>query len=126
MLALITSNVEHLMKKIKLMIRSLVLLLGISINVTGSAQDWKNPEAPFDARKLMTEKTTITWRRVDVNDVQKTCEAESRKRGLGGFGYRVYACSFWEGDRCDIFTSKTPTLHDLGHETRHCFQGAFH
>ena len=114
------------MKTIKLMIRSLALLLGLSINVTGSAQDWKNPEAPFDARKVMNEKTIITWRRVDVNDVQKTCEAESRKRGLGGFGYRVYACSFWEADRCDIFTSKTPTLHDLGHETRHCFQGAFH
>ena len=88
------------------------------------AQDWKNPEAKFDARKLMTEKSTVNWRRVD--DVQKTCEAESRKRGFNGFGYRINACSFWVGDRCDIFTSKTPTTHDLGHEIRHCFQGAFH
>jgi len=111
---------------LKLICKLLALVLGISLGSASAAQDWKNPEASFDARKLMTEKNTITWRRVDVNDVQKTCEAESRKRGLGGFGYRVYACSFWEGNRCDIFTSKTPTLHDLGHETRHCFQGNFH
>ena len=110
----------------KLIINALVLLLGISVGTASSAQDWKNPEAPFDARKLMNEKNTITWRRVDASDVQKTCEAESRKRGLGGFGYRVYACSFWYGDRCDIFTRKTPTLHDLGHEMRHCFQGNYH
>lgn len=108
-------------------VRKYLLLLVLALpSISSFAQDWKNPEAPFDARTVMYEKITLTWRRVDVNDVQKTCEAESRKRGLGGFGYRVYACSFWEGDRCDIFTSKTPTLHDLGHETRHCFQGAFH
>jgi hypothetical protein len=108
----------------KLFYQSLLLMLGILIAATSAAQDWKNPEAPFDARKVMNEKIVLTWRRVD--DVQKTCEAESKKRGLGGFGYRVYACSFWEADRCDIFTSKTPTTHDLGHETRHCFQGNFH
>ena len=91
---------------------------------TATADNWKDPEAKFDARKLMTEKTTITWQRVD--NVQSVCEAESRKRGLGGFGYSVYACAFWEQNTCTIITSKRPTLHDLGHETRHCFQGAFH
>ena len=108
-------------------IYKVILLLFFTLaSISSFAQDWKNPEVPFDAITVLNEKLKITWRRVDANDVQKTCEAESRKRGLGGFGYRVYACSFWEGDRCDVFTSKTPTLHDLGHETRHCFQGAFH
>jgi hypothetical protein len=74
--------------------------------------------------RLDIDPATITWQRVD--NVQKVCEAESRKRGLGGFGYSVYACAFWEQNTCTIITSKRPTLHDLGHETRHCFQGAFH
>ena len=111
------------MKKKRINILSLIIFF-MSVTNASFAQDWKNPEAKFDARKLMTEKSTVNWRRVD--DVQKTCEAESRKRGFNGFGYRINACSFWEGDRCDIFTSKNPTTHDLGHEIRHCFQGAFH
>ena len=88
------------------------------------AQDWKNPEAKFDASTLMTSKTTISWFRVD--NVQATCEKESRKRNLGGFGYAISACSFWQGDNCQIFTGKKTTMHELGHETRHCFQGNFH
>lgn len=88
------------------------------------AQDWKNPEAKFDASKLMTSKTTVSWFRVD--NVQATCEKESRKRNLGGFGYAISACSFWQGDNCQIFTGKKTTMHELGHETRHCFQGNFH
>jgi hypothetical protein len=112
------------MKRSKYSYVVVFVFIGMFFSIKSQAQDWKNPEAKFDARKLMTEKSTISWRRVD--DVQKTCEAESRKRGFSGFGYRVNACSFWEGGRCDIFTSKSPTTHDLGHETRHCFQGAFH
>lgn len=104
--------------------KALVVLLAV-VSLTATAkEDWSNPEAKFDAKNLMTEKTTITWQRVD--NVQASCETESKKRRLGGFGYTVYACSFWEGNTCTIITSKKPTLHDLGHETRHCFQGAFH
>jgi hypothetical protein len=100
-----------------------ILLAVISLSATAK-EDWANPEKPFNARTLNTEKSTITWLRVD--NVQASCEAESKKRRMGGFGHRVYACAFWENNTCTIITSKTPTLHDLGHETRHCFQGNFH
>ena len=100
-----------------------VILIVVSLSAMAK-EDWANPEAPFNARTVNTEKSIVTWLRVDK--VQSTCEAESRKRKLGGFGYTVYACSFWEANTCTIITSKTPTLHDLGHEMRHCFQGSFH
>ncbi len=89
-----------------------------------SAGDWHDPEAKFDAHSRFTSKTLVTW--VLADDVQKICEIESRKRGLGGFGYGVDACAFWASGHCTVVTSAKPTLHQLGHEIRHCFSGPFH
>jgi len=86
--------------------------------------DFRNPESRFDATKLNTNQTTITWR--VVYNVQAACEQESRKLGNGGFGYAVDACSFWTGNACTIITNRKATMHELGHETLHCFQGSFH
>ena len=86
--------------------------------------NWANPNAKFDTANNFTFKTTITHRPVD--NVQKACDAESRKRGYGGFGYGVDACSFWDDNTCTIITSKKTTTVILGHELRHCLQGAFH
>jgi hypothetical protein len=108
----------------KYILKFILIFISMMIVGTSNSEDWKNPNAKFDARKLMTNTSHITWHRVD--HVQKTCERESKKRGFGGFNYPVYACSFWDNKTCDIFTSKTPTLHDVGHEVRHCFQGNFH
>ena len=88
------------------------------------ADNWKDPNARFSTKKNFTNQSTITWNPVD--NVQATCEAESRKRGLGGFGYPVEACSFWTGNSCIIITSKNPTNFTIGHEARHCFQGNYH
>lgn len=83
-----------------------------------------DPTRPFDTRANYTNQSTITWRPVD--DVQKACEAESRKRGFKGFGYGVQACSFFDGNQCTIITGKITNMHSLGHEVRHCFQGNWH
>lgn len=97
------------------------------------AGGWPASAAPtkplaFSAKKLMTEISTIEWRRVKA--VNKTCQAESRARGLKGFGYTVEACAFWTqtlfGYRCIIYTSYWTSMDTLGHEIRHCFQGDFH
>jgi hypothetical protein len=101
----------------------LAVILMFTANIA-FAENWQDPNASFDARKVLTNKSTITW--VRVNNLQATCEAESKKRGLGGFGYGVHACSFWEGNTCTIITSNNPSIHDLGHEARHCFQGNYH
>jgi hypothetical protein len=86
--------------------------------------NYSSPEAKFDTRANIVNQSNITWLAVD--NLQATCETESRRRGNKGFGYTLEACSFWEGNRCTIITPKKTTLHALGHETLHCFQGAFH
>jgi hypothetical protein len=102
------------------------LAVSLMLLVSNSFAYYEDPKAYFNATKNMTNTTTITWKQVD--DVQGTCEAESRRRGNGGFGFTVEACSFWSPDKtsCTIVTGKQTNLHQLGHETRHCFQGAFH
>lgn len=90
------------------------------------SNSWDDPNKRFDATKNFTYKTEITWRIVD--DPAKECNRESRKRfkNFNGFGYEPEACAIWEKDKCLIITSKRPTMHELGHEIRHCFQGHWH
>jgi len=91
-------------------------------------QEWRNPEAKFDTKSNRVAKVNITW--TPVKNVQLACENRSREQGLGGFGYSVDACSFWTfgpvESKCEIFTSEKTTMHEIGHEMRHCFQGSFH
>ena len=106
------------------MYKTFVAFIAIAFFTTVSAEDWQNPEAKFDATKNFTASSTIQW--VVTPDIQKTCDTESRNRGLGGFNFSVDACSFWKGPSCVIFTKPMATLHDIGHEMRHCFQGNYH
>jgi hypothetical protein len=101
-------------RSMTLFIKKLFMVSAFGLATTQAlAQDWKNPEAKFDASKLMTSKTTISWFRVD--NVQATCEKESRKRGLGGFGYAISACSFWNGNDCQIYTDRKSTRLNSSH-----------
>ena len=105
--------------KTKLLVASL-LFASIS-----HAQAYKDdPTAQFDTASNYTTQRTITW--ITVDNVQKACEAESRKRGYNGFGFGVQACSFYKGDQCTIITGKKTTMHSVGHEVRHCFQADWH
>jgi hypothetical protein len=100
------------------------LILSAVIFISPAYANWDDPNKPFSAIKNIHDTVNITWR--PVTNVQKVCEAESKKRGHLGFGYAVDACSFWEGNDCTIITSRNPTMHSLGHEVRHCFQGNWH
>lgn len=107
----------------------ITILLAITMVGAGVAHAFNNdPNAPFDALRARIDKTTITWRKVD--DIQAACEKESQRRGLGGFGYGVEACSFWDKsfgfDQCTIITKKQTTMGTVGHEIRHCFAGSWH
>lgn len=106
-----------------------LLFLFIGFTFTACVQAFNNdPNAVFDANKAYITKTTIQWLKVD--DVQSACEKESRRRGLGGFGYGVEACAFWDksfnSHQCTILTKKKTTMGVLGHEARHCFEGSWH
>ena len=105
--------------------QKLITFLATAIFATSAvAADWDDPEARFDATKNFTNKSTIEW--VVTKDLQTVCDRESKKRGLGGFDFPVDACSFWHGPTCIIFTIPAATLHEIGHEMRHCFQGNYH
>jgi hypothetical protein len=105
-----------------------VMLIAMMLVSTGAFAT-EDPEANFSVSNNFTNSTKINW--VSVDNVQARCEAESRKRKFGGFGYAVEACSFWDKgpnneNVCTIVTGKYTNMHTLGHETRHCFQGSFH
>lgn len=88
----------------------------------------ESPYDRFDATKKMADTVIITWK--TVPNVQEVCSAESVRRGKGKFGHAIDACAFWDktskGMICTIVTKPFPNYWDLGHETRHCFQGKFH
>jgi hypothetical protein len=110
--------------------RLTLVLVFVTATITGSpavARDEAN--IPFSTLANNRNKMTIEW--LVSTNVQRDCEKESHRRGFGGFGIALQACSFWTydsigGGNCTIITSKVTTMGTLGHETRHCFQGAFH
>lgn len=74
-------------------------------------------EPPFTPKKFITKRTMVTWELVD--DVTAVCNQHGAK--VPGA-----ACALADYTTCRIFTSKTPTMYLLGHELRHCFEGAWH
>lgn len=110
----------------KLFIAAVAIIASFSVcanEAYGTYED--NPSKLFDASSVRHDTVTITWKRVDNNMVDKTCKLEGNKRGLT-FTVSSEACSFWDGLECIIITGKNATMHELGHETRHCFQGNWH
>ena len=110
--------------RLKLILALVLGCIPIPNVVLAKDRNWQDVEATFDVKDNLVNDSIITWKSTD--NVQKTCEEESKRRGLGGFKYEVEACSFWSGGICMVITSKKPTMHILGHEIRHCFQGNFH
>lgn len=102
-----------------------IFVTAITIFSNAMAKGWDNPTKPFDASKgRFTNTTTITW--ILVDNIQEACEKESKKLGNRGFTQQVTACAFWWNDKCTVITKKNPTMHSVGHEVRHCFQGNWH
>jgi hypothetical protein len=106
--------------KLKSVFLSLMLLTNLAF-----AED---PNAMFDTSNNIVDLSKVKW--IQVNDIQRKCDSESKKRGLGGFNVAVDACAFWQAgifsDQCLIITKTKTSMAILGHEMRHCFQGAFH
>lgn len=90
------------------------------------AANWRDGDAKFSTKSNRKETLVVSWMVVPTAQVQATCEAISRDSGLGGFGFALNACSFWHPKTCVIVTGEQTTMHELGHELRHCYQGSFH
>jgi len=82
----------------------------------------------FDMKRAKTLVTNISVEY--VKDVKERCEAESHRRGFGGFGDRMVACSFWNlsepKSQCHIVVPRKASLITLGHEFAHCLFGSWH
>lgn len=85
-----------------------------------------DPNVPFDASVMrISGEVVVKWKTTD--NVQKTCNAEGARFGLvKNYRENIRACAYWRKNWCLIITGKTTTLHSVGHEIRHCFQGDWH
>jgi hypothetical protein len=99
------------------------ILFLASVSAQSQTHSWNDPRKPFDATKNIHKKVKIEW--IVVEDVVKECNKQNEKYGFPPLG-PLTACSFWFGNNCKIITSTRATMHELGHEVRHCFQGAWH
>jgi hypothetical protein len=103
------------------------LLLAGCLSVGGAlAYAWNDPKAPFSTKENNAETMLVTW--MPVENVQKVCESEYKRRGFGNISYAVDGCSFWNFSfhTCTVYTKKRPTMHDVGYEVRHCYRGDWH
>lgn len=102
--------------------KNLYLILALISN-TAMAE---SPTAMFSSAENFTNNTNVKW--IQVKDVQAACDKQRAKFGAGPFPYSVKACSTWTktilgNDVCTIITEKNTSMHIIGHELRHCFQG---
>jgi len=100
-----------------------VLAILLMTAVTNAMAYRDDPNEQF---KLHKGTETIALILKVVDNPKAACDIESRKRGNNGFSYQVQACAFWTQDTCTVVVGTTTTMHTLGHEIRHCFQGDWH
>jgi len=77
-------------------------------------------DAKFTRRKG-EEARMVIWVRMDNDRLQRFCAMASDRQGS------FLGCAVPEpSGRCTIYTSTETTHAVLGHELRHCYEGAFH
>jgi len=73
-----------------------------------------------------TDQVRIRWHQGTLAEINQICNAGMPAK----FRKSVWGCYRRAFDQCVIYTAsekEDPNLHDtIGHEVRHCFQGAFH
>lgn len=88
----------------------------------------ETPYDVFSATANRNTNVTVTWQYSD--DIQTACNKQRTENGEPPYPFDVQACSVWYENNgkttCTIITKKNLTMWSLGHEIRHCFQGAFH
>jgi hypothetical protein len=105
--------------------KTAILILATLISLTAHAEMEKSATDFYSIKSLRNTKSVVDIIRTD--NVPATCEAESKRRGYGGFrGASMEACSFSDENKCTIVTGYVTNNDILGHELHHCFAGHFH
>lgn len=104
----------------------LLIPVALILSSTAAFAFSDDPLKSFDATVRLHSTSVITW--VVADDVQKACNDSRIKHGGTPYTSLVNGCvTFWkEKNECIIITGKRTTMHTLGHEVRHCFQGHWH
>jgi hypothetical protein len=99
-----------------------VFLMVISMQATASGRY----DLDFEAQDQYQD-VRIAW--YVVQDVPQTCAMAGALKGARTrYNPNIIACAvrFLDGQACVIYTAKKLSLAVLGHEVRHCFEGAWH
>jgi hypothetical protein len=99
-----------------------VFLMAISMQASASGRY----DLDFEAQDRY-EDVRIAW--YVVQDVPQTCAMAGALKGARArYNPNIIACAvrFLDGQACVIYTAKKLSLAVLGHEVRHCFEGAWH
>jgi hypothetical protein len=99
----------------------LVVLLLVSSAVRAESL-YYNDNVIFDAQDQY-KSVTIYWH--IANDVKQACNMMNAMSHQP-YNDKMVACASRVGDRCDIYTEHKLDLAILGHEVRHCYEGAWH
>jgi hypothetical protein len=99
-----------------------VFLMAISLQAAASGRY----DLEFEAQDRY-EDVHMAW--YVVQDVPQTCAMAGALKGARTqYNPKIVACAvrFSGGRTCVIYTAKKLSLAVLGHEVRHCFEGAWH
>lgn len=113
------------------MFKKFTLVIGIiaafNVNANEEYGSYNNdPNKLFDATNVYASTIKVTWVRVKKSELTKTCNQIRAKHGIGPMTVVVDACTIWDNTECTIVTPTSTTMGTFGHESRHCFQRAWH
>jgi hypothetical protein len=106
------------------MIRHIFATVLATLAITAQASGSHDLE--FEARDQYDD-VRLAW--YVVQDVPQTCAMAGALKGAKvRYNPNIIACAvvFPTSNACVIYTAKKLTLAVLGHEVRHCFEGAWH
>jgi hypothetical protein len=96
--------------------KSLLAVALLVLSTTVSAQSYN---IQFEARPNLPEKI-IRW--VVLENVSSFCQGKMPALS----NQRILACSEYNNHTCTIYTGPVTDMAIVGHEIRHCFEGAWH
>jgi hypothetical protein len=96
----------------------LLVILSALLSLQACATDYN---VDFKAQKKEYEEMRITW--VTAENIQEACYTMMYKKK---YNPNIVACAQRSGIVCTIITKPDLNLAILGHEIRHCYEGAWH
>jgi 5,10-methenyltetrahydromethanopterin hydrogenase len=89
--------------------------------LTGCASVSSDSFEALNSEQRLTNKTVVTWELVE--DIDTFCKKRNDSIPKDSI---VLACAIPTKQYCKIYTASATSMSALGHEVRHCFEGAWH